>query len=137
MSHHILDSLEVYLDNIAAAATQTAATGGPLAELVASLAVYMDTVARQQIEIKWLTEKINALKKNLQSRLGFQTQGEITQTTQIASILQRWDDWLHTATTSVTLTNAKIRKEWVGQQSLWRLKGLYAMMNDMWGRIKQ
>ena len=28
--HQMLDSLEGYLDNIAAAATQTAATGGPL-----------------------------------------------------------------------------------------------------------
>ena len=35
MSHQVLDSLEGYLDNIAAAATQTAATGTPLAELAA------------------------------------------------------------------------------------------------------
>ena len=54
MSHHMLDSLEGYLDNIAAAATQTASTGGPLAELAASLAVSVDTVARQKIEIKRL-----------------------------------------------------------------------------------
>ena len=58
----MLDSLEVYLDNIAAAATQTAATETPLAELAASLAVSVDTVARQQIEIKRLTEHINALR---------------------------------------------------------------------------
>ena len=45
MSHQMLDSLEGYLDNIAAAATQTAATGTPLAELSASLAVLVDTVA--------------------------------------------------------------------------------------------
>ena len=63
MSHQMLDSLEGYLDNIAAAATQTAANGAPLAELAASLAVSVDTVARQQIEIKRLTEHINALKK--------------------------------------------------------------------------
>ena len=62
LSHQMLDSLEGYLDNIAAAATQTAATGGTLAELAASLAVSMDTVARQQIEIKRLPEQINALK---------------------------------------------------------------------------
>ena len=38
MSHQMLDSLEGYLDNIAeAAATQTAATGTPLAELAAIL----------------------------------------------------------------------------------------------------
>ena len=61
MSHQMLDSLEGYLNNIATAATQTVATGGPLAELAASLAVSVDTVARQQIEIKRLTEQINAL----------------------------------------------------------------------------
>ena len=59
----MLGSLEGYLDNIMAAATQTAANGGPLAELAASLAVSVDTVARQQPEIKRLTEHINALKK--------------------------------------------------------------------------
>ena len=63
MSHQMLDLLEGYLDNIVAAQTQTAATGGPLAELVASLAVLVDTVARQQIDIKRLTENIKALKK--------------------------------------------------------------------------
>ena len=34
MSHQMLDSLQGYLDNIAAAATQTAAKGTPLVELV-------------------------------------------------------------------------------------------------------
>ena len=63
MSHQMLDSLEGYLDNIAAAAMQTAATGTPLAELAASLAVLVDTVARKQLEIKRLTEHINALRK--------------------------------------------------------------------------
>ena len=63
MSHQILDSLEGYLDNIAAAATQTAATGTPLAGLAASLAVSVDTVARQQLEIKRLKEHINSLRK--------------------------------------------------------------------------
>ena len=46
IAHQMLDSLEGYLDNIAAAATQTAATGTPLAELAARLAVSVDTVAR-------------------------------------------------------------------------------------------
>ena len=63
MSHQMLDSLEGYLDNIAVAATQTAETGTSLAELAASLAVLVDTVARQHIEIKILTEHINALRK--------------------------------------------------------------------------
>ena len=47
MSHQMLDSLEGYLDKIAVAATQTVATGTPLAELADSLAVSVDTVARQ------------------------------------------------------------------------------------------
>ena len=55
--------MEGYLENIAAAATQTEATGTPLAELAVSLAVLVDTVARQQIEIKLLTEHINVLRK--------------------------------------------------------------------------
>ena len=63
MSNQMLDSLEGYLDNIAAAATQTEANGGPLAELAASLVVSFETVSSQQIEIKRLTEHINALKK--------------------------------------------------------------------------
>ena len=63
MANQILDSLEGYLDNTAAAATQTAATGGPLAELAASLSISIDTVARQQLEIKRPTEHINSLKK--------------------------------------------------------------------------
>ena len=44
----MIDSLEGYLDNIAAAATQTVAKGGPLAELSVSLAISINTVARQQ-----------------------------------------------------------------------------------------
>ena len=59
----MLDLLEEYLDNIAAAATQTAAIGGLLAELAASLAISVDTAARQQLEIKRLSEQISALKK--------------------------------------------------------------------------
>ena len=59
----MMDSLEGYLDNIAAADTQTAANGVPLAELAASLAISVDTVARKQQEIKRLSEKINAFKK--------------------------------------------------------------------------
>ena len=43
----MMDSLEGYLDIIAAAATQTAANGGPLAELAASLAISFDTVTRK------------------------------------------------------------------------------------------
>ena len=63
MLHQMLDSIEGYLDNIAAAATQTAANGGPLAELAASMAVSVDTVTSQKLEIKRLNEHINALKK--------------------------------------------------------------------------
>ena len=55
MSNQMIDSLKGHLDNIAGAATQTAANGGPLAELAASLAVSVDTVYRHQIKIKRLT----------------------------------------------------------------------------------
>ena len=56
------ESLEGYLDSIAAAAMKTAAKGVPLAELEASLAISVDTVARQQQEIKCLSKQANALK---------------------------------------------------------------------------
>ena len=52
ITDQILDSLEGYLDNIAAAATQTAANGDPLAEVAASLAISVVTVTRQQQKIK-------------------------------------------------------------------------------------
>ena len=63
MSHQMLDYLEGYLDNITTASTQMAATRTPLAELADGLAVLVDTVARQHIEIKRLTDHINALRK--------------------------------------------------------------------------
>ena len=45
------------------AATQTVAKGGQLAELAGSLAISINTVARQQQEIKRLYEHINDMKK--------------------------------------------------------------------------
>ena len=65
LTNQMLDSLEGYLDNIAAAATQTAANGGPLEELAAGLAISVDTVARHQQEIKRLLEQIRALKQKV------------------------------------------------------------------------
>ena len=59
----MMDSLEGYLNNIAAASTQTEDQGGPLAESAASLSVSVDTVARQQQDIKRLTAQFNAFKK--------------------------------------------------------------------------
>ena len=59
----MMDSLEGYLNNIAASATQTADPGGPLAELAASIAVSVDTVAIQQQEIKRLVAQVNAFTK--------------------------------------------------------------------------
>ena len=59
----MLDSLKGCLDNIAAAATQTFEKGGPLAEVAASLAILVDTVTRQQQEIKRLYGQINTMKK--------------------------------------------------------------------------
>ena len=55
-------SLEGYLDHIDTVDTQTAAKGGPIAELAASLEISVDTVVRQQQEIKRLSEQANALK---------------------------------------------------------------------------
>ena len=47
-SNQMMDSLAGYLDNIAAAATNTAtATGGPLADLAASMVIVVDTNAAQ------------------------------------------------------------------------------------------
>ena len=48
LTNQMLDLLEGYLDNIAEGATQTAANGDPLEEFAASLAISVDTVARQQ-----------------------------------------------------------------------------------------
>ena len=45
LTDQITDSLEGYLDNIAAAAMQMAKNGGPLAELAASLDISVDPVA--------------------------------------------------------------------------------------------
>ena len=56
------DSLEGYLDNIAAVATQNVAKGWPLAELAASLDISVDTVTRRQQEIKCMYEQINTMK---------------------------------------------------------------------------
>ena len=62
LSNKILDSIKGYLDNIAAAATQVVAEGDPLAELSASLAISIDTVAPEQKEIKRIYEQIKAMK---------------------------------------------------------------------------
>ena len=58
-----MDSLEGYLDNIAAAATKSVATSTPLAKLSASLAISVDTVATQAKEIAQLYRKNTAFKK--------------------------------------------------------------------------
>ena len=63
LTNQILDSPEGYLDKIAAAATHTAANGGPLVELAVSLAISVDTVSRQQLEIKRPSEQTSALIK--------------------------------------------------------------------------
>ena len=63
LTNQMMDFLEVYLDNIAASTTKTAAKGGPLAELAASLEISVYTVARNQQEIKRLYKQVNALKK--------------------------------------------------------------------------
>ena len=44
LKNQMMDSLDGYLENISAAATQTVAKGGPLTELAASLVISADTV---------------------------------------------------------------------------------------------
>ena len=63
LTNQILESLEGYLENIAAATAKTISKGGSVAELTASLEIPVDTVARQQQEIKRLYEKIKYTKK--------------------------------------------------------------------------
>ena len=63
LTHQMMDSLEEYLDNITAAATQTAAKEGTTTDLAASLPISVDNVAQQQQEIKSLYKQINDLKK--------------------------------------------------------------------------
>ena len=63
LSNQMLDSLEGYIDNIAAAATQSAATGTNLAEFSATLAISVDTVAPQAKEIAQLHRQLNTLTK--------------------------------------------------------------------------
>ena len=64
----MMELLKGYLDSIDAAATQNFAKGGPLTELAASLAISVDTVARQQQEKERLYKHINTLKKERDSR---------------------------------------------------------------------
>ena len=118
MYHQMLDSLEGYLDNITTAATQTAATSTPLAELAASLAVSGDTVARQQTEIKRLTEHINALiKKGVSVTAGVPNTGE-----------NNSPNFKHCAAVGCSapqrhnqcVFDPRKKTERVGQQSLWR-----------------
>ena len=123
MLHQMLDSLEGYLDNIVAAATQTAANGGPLAELAASLAVSVDTVARQKIKIKRLTKHINALKK----KGGTVTAG-VTGTVGTNSNYPHCKHCAAVGRTAPHQNNKcyfdprKIKRGWVGKNGLWKIK---------------
>ena len=122
MSHQMLDSLEGYLDNIAAASTQTAATGTPLAELAASLAVSVDTVARQQIEIKRLTEHINALrKKGAADTPGVPSTGDNNATA--CKHCKAVGRSVPHRNNHCFFDPRKTRTELIGKRSLWRQKG--------------
>ena len=61
--NQMLDSLEGYINNIAASGTQALSNGGPIDELYAVLAVLVDTVSVKEKEIKSLYKHINVLKK--------------------------------------------------------------------------
>ena len=58
-----VDTLEGYLDNIAAAATTTR-RGTELADLAASMAIILDTNSAQAKELKQIREQINVLRNN-------------------------------------------------------------------------
>ena len=66
--------------------------------------------------------------------LEFQEQEGIT--LRSAIILQRLAEQLSTETTSATLIQGKTKKEWVGQNGLWKQKVSSSTMNGMWGRLK-
>ena len=63
LTNQMMDSLERYKENIATSSMEMAVNGGLCAELAASLVISVDTFARQQQEIKLLSEWISALKK--------------------------------------------------------------------------
>ena len=102
----MLDSIEGYLDNIAAAATQTTANGGPLVEFAASLAISVDTVARHQQKIKRYLEQISALKK----KGAFVTSGATVtgETILFTNIVKRLAKRRHIVKTRVNSTRRKI-----------------------------
>ena len=79
LPNQILDSLEGYLNNIAAGATQTAAKRGLPAELSASLLISVKTVSAQK-KIKRLYKEINDMKKegNPTSSIGTTAGGGMT-----------------------------------------------------------
>ena len=135
MSHQILDSLEGYLNNIAAAATQTLATGTPFSELAASLAVSVDTVARQHIEIKRLTEHINALRK----KGGSVTAGVPNTGDNNATNCKHCKAVGHSAPHSNNqcfFDPSKKNSDWIGQLSLWSQRASSLMTHDMLVRVR-
>ena len=62
LTNQMMDSLEGYLENISAAAIKTVSNGGPLVDLAASLEISVETVTRQQKEIKRLSKQVKYLK---------------------------------------------------------------------------
>ena len=135
MSHQMLDSLEGYLDNITAAETQTAATGTPLAELAAILAVSLDTVARQQIEIKRLTEHINALRKKVAagtSSVPITGDNNATACKHCKAVGRS----LPHRNNHCFFDPRKNKNRIDCAAKLMEAKGWFSMMHDMWGRRK-
>ena len=132
LTHQMMDSLKGYLNNIAAAATQTADPGGPLAELAASLAVSVDTVARQQQEIKLLTAQINAFKNKFPQ--------ETSEKEREKMISKHCEAVGRTARhgKKCFFTPKKWRTGRSGHESLWkRMEYRARTINDGGGRIKQ
>ena len=81
--------------------------------MAASLAVSVDKVARQQLEIKRLTEQINTLKKKGTSGTNGVT-GTGGKNVLLASIAKRLAERLRTEKTYATSTHARTKTDKVG-----------------------
>ena len=104
------------MDNIAAAATQTSELGGSLSKLAASLAISVDTIARQQQEIKIFPSRSTLLK--IEGRRQPVSE-HCPERRRYAHIVR----WLavrrHTGKMLATLTQRKLQTERIGLENSW------------------
>ena len=131
----MMDLLEGYLENIAAAAIQKSSNGGPITELAASLEISVDTVSRQQQEIKRFSEQVNALKKRgTQAARGSTFPGGTTVCTHCEAVGRT----LPHRKNDCYFDPKKLQTEKTGRENSWMEKAWHAKMtNDDWGQCKQ